>query len=188
MKKKSPSHATFGYRFSILLCLAHLVGCFIPRSVPESDARKADALVDVGTRFLRERRLSEAKKAYELAFELAPVAAALDGLGCVALHEGLYEVAEGYFVEAYEMDRSYDEALGNLGLVKELQGEPAEAKAIYLAYLEKHPSSGRVRNNLAALEYDEGRRTIETVASLEKAIVLSNQGVIRGNLEVLRDK
>ena len=98
MKKKSPSHATFGYRFSILLCLAHLVGCFIPRSVPESDARKADALVDVGTRFLRERRLSEAKKAYELAFELAPVAAAVDGLGCVALHEGLYEVAEGYFV------------------------------------------------------------------------------------------
>lgn len=188
MKKKSPRHATFGYRLSILLCLAHLVGCFIPGSVPESDARKADALVDVGTRFLRERRLSEAKKAYELAAELAPVAAAIDGLGCVALLEGLYEVAEGYFVEAYEMDRSYDEALVNLGLVKELQGEPAEAKAIYQAYLEKHPSSGSVRNNLAALEYDEGRRTIETVSSLEKAIVLSNQGVIRDNLEMLRDK
>jgi tetratricopeptide (TPR) repeat protein len=164
------------------------VGCFIPRAVPESDARKADALVNVGTGFLRERRLREAQKAYELAFELAPVAAAVDGLGCVALLEGLYEVAEGYFVEAYEMDRSYDEALVNLGLVKELKGEAAEAKAIYLAYLEKHPSSGRVRNNLAALEYDEGRRTIETVASLEKAIVLSNQGVIRDNLEMLRDK
>lgn len=188
MKKKSPSHATFGYRLSILLCLAHMVGCSASRAVPEMDARKAEALVDVGTRFLRERRLSEAKKAYELAFEVAPVAAAVDGLGCVALLEGLYEVAEGYFMEAYEMDRSYDEALVNLGLVKELQGDPTEAKAIYLRYLKNHPSSGRVRNNLAALEYDRGRRTIDTVASLEKAIVLSNQGVSRDNLQVLRGK
>ena len=188
MKKKLPRHATLWGRFSILVCIAQCVAC-VPLGVfPESDLRKADGLVDVGTRFLREGRLTEARKAFELASELAPVAGAVDGLGCVALLEGQYESAEGYFTEAYEMDRSYDEALVNLGLLKELQGEPSEAKAMYLKYLEKHPSSGRVRNNLAALEYDGGRRRMDTVTALEKAIVLSNQAVIRDNLVALREK
>jgi tetratricopeptide (TPR) repeat protein len=106
----------------------------------------------------------------------------------VALLEGRYDSAEGYFRAAYEMDRSYDEALVNLGLLRELQGRSSEARAIYLKYLEKSPSSGNARNNLAALEYDGGRGTMETVASLEKAIVLSDQVVIRDNLVVLRSK
>lgn len=188
MKKKSPRPATFGRTFSILVCTAHLLGCFAPLAVPEGHFRKADALVDVGTRFLREGRLVDARKAFALASELAPVASAVDGLGCVALMEGRYDSAEGYFREAYEMDRSYDEALVNLGLLKELQGKPIEARAIYLRYLEKSPSSGSARNNLAALEYDGGRGTIETVESLEKSIVLSDQGVIRDNLVVLTSK
>jgi tetratricopeptide (TPR) repeat protein len=106
----------------------------------------------------------------------------------VALLEGRYDSAERYFREAYEMDRSYDEALVNLGLLKELQGKPLEAQAIYLAYLEKNPTSGSARNNLAALEYDRGRGTMDTVEELEKAIVLLNHGVVRDNLASLRGK
>jgi tetratricopeptide (TPR) repeat protein len=115
-------------------------------------------LVDVGTRLLRQRSLEEARKAFELASEIAPVAAA---------------------------DRSYDDALVNLGLLKELQGEPAEAKTIYLRYLESNPTSGVARNNLAALEYDQGRGRMDSVIALEKAVVLSNQGVTRDNLVAL---
>jgi tetratricopeptide (TPR) repeat protein len=188
MKKKSPRPATLGRILSILVGTAQLLGCVASSAVPDGYFRKAEALVDVGTRLLRERRLVDARKAFELASELAPVASAVDGLGCVALLEGRYDSAEGYFRAAYEMDRSYDEALVNLGLLRELQGRSSEARAIYLKYLEKSPSSGNARNNLAALEYDGGRGTMETVASLEKAIVLSDQVVIRDNLVVLRSK
>ncbi|NDF15993.1 hypothetical protein EB061_11860, partial [bacterium] len=120
-------------------------------------------MVDVGTRFLRERNFSEARQAFELASELAPMAAAVDGLGCVALLEGRYEVAERYFWEAYEMDRTYEEALVNVGLVKELRGQREEARAIYLEYLSKNPLSAVARNNVAALEYDRGMGTMVTV-------------------------
>jgi tetratricopeptide (TPR) repeat protein len=188
MKKKSLRSTTFWRVLSILVCITQFTGCFASAPVLEEQFRKAESLVDVGTRFLREGGLVDARKAFELASELAPVAAAVDGLGCVALLEGRYESAERYFREAYEMDRSYDEALVNLGLLKELEGKALEARAIYLAYLEKNPSSGFARNNLAALEYDRGRGTMETVASLEKAIVLSDQVVIRDNLVVLRSK
>lgn len=188
MKKKSPKHATLWFPFSIVVCAAQLLGCFAPGAIPETRFKRAVHLVDVGTRFLREGSLTEARKAFELASELAPVAAAVDGLGCVALLEGRYTSAEGYFREAYEMDSSYDEALVNLGLLKELQGEHEAARAIYLEYLEKEPSSAKARNNLAALEYDVGRGRMETIGALEKAIVLSNQTVIRDNLTVLSDK
>lgn len=188
MKKKSPKHATFWWPLSIVVCAAQLLGCFAPRAIPEDRFRRAVLLVDAGTRFLREGNLTEARKAFELASELAPIAAAVDGLGCVALLEGRYTSAEGYFREAYEMDISYDEALVNLGLLKELQGEHEEAKAIYIKYLEKEPSSAKARNNLAALEYDRGRGRMETIGAFEKAIVLSNQAVIRDNLNALRDK
>jgi tetratricopeptide (TPR) repeat protein len=116
------------------------------------------------------------------------MAAAVDGLGCVALLEGRYEVAERYFWEAYEMDRTYEEALVNVGLVKELRGQREEARAIYLEYLGKNPLSAVARNNLAALEYDRGMGTMVTIDELEKAIALSDQVVIRDNLAVLATK
>jgi tetratricopeptide (TPR) repeat protein len=116
------------------------------------------------------------------------MAAAVDGLGCVALLEGRYEVAERYFLEAYEMDRTYDEALVHVGLVKELRGQREEARAIYLKYLGNNPLSAIARNNLAALEYDRGMGTMVTIDALEKAIVLSDQVVIRDNLAVLATK
>lgn len=188
MRKKFCRYATFGWYLSIVVCIAQLSACFAPQGVPEARFRRAHELVDVGTRFLRERNFSEARQAFELASELAPMAAAVDGLGCVALLEGRYELAERYFWEAHEMDRTYDEALVNVGLVKELRGQREEARAIYLEYLGNNPLSAIARNNLAALEYDRGMGTMVTVDELEKAIVLSDQVVIRDNLAVLATK
>jgi len=181
-------YATFSPLLSIGVCVAVLTGC-VPRSrVPEDRFQRAQGLVDIGTEFLRRRELREARKSFELASDLAPVAAAYDGQGCVALLEGRYMDAEELFREAYYMDRDYDEALANLGLVKELQGKVDEARGMYLEFLENHPDSARVRNNLAALEYDQGTGTMVTVEALEKAITLSDQAVIRDNLAVLSRK
>lgn len=188
MRKKFCRYATFGRYLSIVVGIAHLSACFAPEGAPEARFRRAHELVDVGARLLRERNFSEARQAFELASELAPMAAAVDGLGCVALVEGRYEVAERYFWEAYEMDTNYDEALVNIGLVRELRGQREQARAIYLEYLGRNPLSAVARNNLAALEYDRGMGTMGTVDALEKAIVLSDQVVIRDNLAVLATK
>ncbi len=178
-------YATFSALLSIGVWVVALTGCIPRPRVPEDRFQRAQQLVDIGTEFLRRRELREARKSFELASDLAPVAAAVDGRGCIALLEGRYMEAEELFREAYAMDRDYDEALANLGLVKELQGEINEARDMYLEFLENHPDSARVRNNLAALEYDRGTGTIVTVEALEKAITLSDQAVIRDNLAML---
>ena len=185
-RKKLSRYATFGPRVSIMVCAALLSSCVRPPPIPEDRFQRAEELVDVGTQFLRQREFREARKAFELASELAPVAAAVDGQGCVALLEGRFEDAEEFFTEAYQMDRGYDEALANLALSKELQGEQDDAKAMYMEYLENNPDSAKVRNNLAALEYDQYQGTIKAVEALEKAIALSDQAVIRDNLAVLK--
>lgn len=185
--KISSNRTTFTLRFAIFLGALQVVGCIRPSPIPEERYRQANDLVDVGTGFLREQDLVEARKAFELASELAPVAAAVDGLGCVALLEGRYPEADELFTEAYRMDRSYDDALANLGLLREMQGDSEGARRIYQEYLDKNPSSAGVRNNLAALEYDGGMRKMKTVEALEKAITLSDQAVIRDNLVVLAD-
>lgn len=187
-KKMSRYYATSILPLSILLSTLQVVGCIRASPIPEGRLRRGSELVDVGTGFLREHDLREARKAFELASELGPIAGAVDGLGCVALLEGRYAEAETLFTKAYEMDRTYDDALANLGLLKEVQGHREEARIIYMEYLEKNPASAGIRNNLAALEYDSGRRRMKTIETLEKAITLSDQAVIRDNLLVLADK
>lgn len=182
------SRATFPPILSILLGVVVLGGCIRQAPIPEDRFQRASALVDVGTRLMRQRELSGARKSFELAAELAPVAAAVDGQGCVALYEGRLEDAERLFSEAYMMDRGYDEALIHLGLTRELRGRADEAQAMYQEYLENYPDSAGVRNNLAALEYDQGKGRMRTVEALEKAITLSDQAVIRENLAVLYAK
>jgi len=186
MKKKCGRHATFSLLVAILIWVAMLGGCAPSPPIPEDRFKRAQELVELGTASLKGRDLRGARMAFELASELAPVAAAVDGQGCVALLEGRYAEAEGFFGKAYQMDRKYDEALVNLGLTRELQGRFEEARAIYNEYLENNPDSVKARNNLAALEYDHGRRTIVASEAFEKARALSDQAVIRDNLAVLR--
>lgn len=184
-KKNVQKSATFIARLSNIAALVVTAGCSLATAIPEARFTAADELVDVGTAFLRQRRLEEAERAFELASELAPSAAAVDGRGCVALIRGDYPQAERFFEQAYWMDAGYDEALINLGLVLELQGDAAGARLNYLKYLEKHPESPAARNNLAALEYDAGRDTIGTARELAKARVLSDHRIINDNLATL---
>ena len=184
-KKNVFMRATFVAQFSNIALIFFVAGCSPVSAIPEQRFQTAEELVDVGTAFLKERRLDEAERSFELASELAPSAAAFDGRGCVALVRGDLEEAERFFEQAYWMDAGYDDALINLGLVKELQGEIEDARRNYMTYLEKHPESPTVRNNLAALEYDAGRGTIETARELAKARVLSDDAILNDNLATL---
>jgi Flp pilus assembly protein TadD len=142
-------------------------------------------LVDRGTLLLREKRFTEAEAAFQAAYELAPLPAALDGQGCSAFHRGDLIGAEQLFRQAYSMDVKYDEALANLGLVLALQGRTEEASATYRSYLARRPEAAHVRNNLIVLEYERGEATMTVVSELRKASLLTNHGVIADNLQTL---
>jgi len=171
----------------VLMVVAYLplVGCFRREVIPEDRYQRALSLVDEGTALLRQRKLDEACVVFSMAAELAPLAAAVDGQGCVALLAGDLEQAEQLFEKAYEMDETYDDALGNLAVLRDIQGNSAEALKLYAQFLKTHPDSGIVRNNKAALEYDLGARKMLVVQELQKAERLSEHGVIRDNLQRL---
>lgn len=188
VKKKLGRHETFTLRSSIILLVSAVLGCVPPTLLPEERYGKAEALVERGSELLRAGRFVEARHSYEVAAELAPVAAAIDGLGCIALLEGRYEEAGELFQEAYEMDEGYDEALMNLGLLRQLQGRGEEARAIYLSFLEKNPDSVRARNDLFALEYDQGRGTMDILREFAKAQTLSDDPLIRANVATLKER
>ncbi len=174
--------ATLGWLLSIVWLAVGGVGCSNRVGISEDRFQKAEELVNVGTELLRRRKLKDADKAYELASELAPLAAAFDGRGCVALLENRFGEAEEYFFRAYDMDASYDEVLLNLGLLYQRKGDNSQARAIYLDYLRKWPESVRARNDLAALEYDLGRGKMEIVNELEKALALEEHNIIKANI------
>ena len=183
--KKITKYATIRSVLSIVWLLIVATGC-VPRArIPDERFQRAEQLVYVGTELMRKGRLQEAERVYELAAEVAPVASAIDGQGCVALLENRLDQAEGYFLEAYDMDGAYDDVLLNLGLLYQLKGQSAKARAIYLDYLSKWPESPRARNDLAVLEYESGQGRMEVLGQLEKARALSNHEIIRANIDRL---
>lgn len=181
-------YATFSALISITLLLGFLCGCSPQRAVPERDYTRALELVDHGIVLLRENKLDEARRSFELAGDLAPLAAAMDGLGCVELVSRNFAEAASLFEKAYEMDGSYDTAAVNQGLALELDGKIDEARGIYMKMLDKNPLLVEARNNLAALEYDRGAGTIEVLRELDKALILSNHEVIRDNVKSLKSR
>lgn len=186
-------YATFGrlgtnrrYMLSALLCSV-LGACFPQAGVPSWRYEQAERLVDEGAIALREGRLSDAENAFGLAREHAPLAAAFDGQGCVALLRGDLAQAELLFRRAYESDATYDEALGNLALVFDVAGRQEEALDLYRTILEQHPEAAQHRNNRAALAFDVGEDRGIVEAELSKAALLLGAGVAETNLKRIRE-
>jgi Flp pilus assembly protein TadD len=167
------------------LCVEVLSGCFIHPTVSAERHRQASQLVDQGTKDIREGRLKEANSAFSMAEELAPIAAAVDGQGCVALLFGEFDRAERLFKRAYDMDDTYDQSLANLALLMDIQGRHAEASRLYDEVMKVLPESVAARNNRAALEYDGGGRKMEVLHELRKANLIADHHVVRENLSRL---
>ena len=98
-------HATFSRLVAIrrymllgalLLPLLSAVGCLLPGSIPDERFEQAERLVDEGTLALRDGKLEEAQAAFSLSRDLAPLAAALDGQGCVALLRGDVQIGRAH--------------------------------------------------------------------------------------------
>lgn len=166
----------------LIMCGQAIGGCFMSGTVSDERYKQALQLVDQGTSKIREGKLREAQVAFSMAEDLAPIAAAVDGQGCVALLSGELDRAEGLFKRAYDMDGSYDQALANLALLNDIRGNHEEAKKLYDKAVESIPESVSARNNRAALEYDRSGRKMEVVQELEKAGLIADHHVVRENL------
>lgn len=145
-------------------------------------------LIDEGTLRLRAGELDEAEATFIAAAELAPLAAALDGRGCVAFLRGDLSAAERWFTAAWEMDRTYEHSLANLALVREAQGDQAGAERLYRAAITEEPRHFRARNNYAAFLVQMKGSTVEGRQELLKAAALADHPLIRQNLDQLGDQ
>ena len=167
---------------ALTLCLQLITGCFRADPVPMARYQEAQRLVDLGTSQIREGKFEQAGVSFSTAYELAGLASAVDGQGCVALIQGEFEEAERFFRRAYEMDRTYNQALANLALLQDIIGNRELAKKLYGEALDVLPDSASLRNNRAALEYDLGHPKMEVIHELEKAKLIAEHPVVRGNL------
>lgn len=166
----------------VLLCLHVLTGCAFHKTVSGERYERALKLVDEGVGKMREGKFREAQVAFSMAEDLAPLAAAVDGQGCIALLSGELEKAERLFEQAHEMDGAYENALANLALLHEIKGDVVKARKLYDKAIEGLPDSIAARNNRAALEYDDGARKMEVVEELQKAGLLGEHHVVQDNL------
>lgn len=171
--------------FAVLLQAVPLSGCVWTRGVPAQRYEQAEALVEQGLRSLRDQRLADAQSAFSMAYDLVPLAAALDGQGCVAFVRGDTNEAEVFFRRAYKSDKGYYQALAHLALLYDVTGRRDEARRMYDEVLEREPEAAQVRNNRAAMEFERGGDRQWVAQELSKASLLLPDGVVTENLLIM---
>lgn len=183
-------------RWLMLLIFFSLLGCAVVKETGPAAEQQARQLVDQGVLSLRSGDLERAEASFRVAYETKPLAAALDGLGCVAFMRGNAESAETYFVQAWQSEENYYTALANLALLYESRGLYSEAQKMYQMAIDGDPQNFRARNNLAAFLYDsvyvsdgpdkiedELRRKRIVKNELLKAEALTEDPIIEKNLK-----
>lgn len=159
-------------------------GCYT--YIPElSEKHAALELIDRGTQKLRDGSFEEAEASFKAAYEVAALPEALDGLGSVATLRGNFDLAEIYFIKAYQGSQFYPNALGNLALIKEKKGDIQSANALYLQAIREDPTNFRIRGNFSAFLSDyTSRGKDEARMELLKAQALVDHPVLDAMLDV----
>jgi Tfp pilus assembly protein PilF len=163
-----------------------LSGCTAQRQPSLDDEVRARELIDQGVLELRAGGLEQARASFELAYELAPSAAALDGMGCAAMLQGDVAGAEKLLLSAYEFDQEYTNSLGNLALLYEIQGMREEARRLYERAVQENPKNFRFRNNFAAFLIEYGSEASDRARAreqLQKARAMAPHPLVGENLE-----
>ncbi len=166
-----------------VIAILAMFGCSLRERVDVSKEHSAEKLVEQGVVYLRERDLDRAEASFKVAYELAALPSAIDGLGCVAFLKGSYLLAERHFFQAYEMDNKYLTALGNLALLYETRGLYSKAETVYQMVLDGQPANFRTRNNYAGLIYDRKYQgEALALSELLKAEAMAKHPLIRDNI------
>ena len=174
------------HKFVPAFTLILLFGCVPATSPSLNDRQQALNLIDQGTLLLRQGEALKAQAAFELANELSPSGAALDGLGCVAFANGDLDLAEEFFRAAYAYYPEYKNSLGNLASVLARKGKLAAATDLYVLAVRENPENFRFRNNFAGHLVDLKQEDYREQAKNEmwKAGALSKHPTVLSNMEL----
>lgn len=172
----------------ILLFSSCMAACGIQEQRPLPQFGDGNFLVERGTLYLILGDLKRAEAEYSLALELAPLAAAVDGLGCVAMLRRDFDRAEKLFRRAYEMDRTYNHSLANLALLYELRGDTAKAEESYRKETNLEPKDFRARHNYALMRYATGAGKDEVEMLLLQAQAIAPHPIIAQSLAYLNEE
>ena len=174
------------HRFVLIATLALFFGCMPVSSPSLNDQQQALNLIDQGTLLLRQGEAIKAQAAFEVANELAPSGAALDGLGCVAFANGDLDLAEEFFRAAYSYYPDYKNSLGNLATVLAKKGNLTAATELYLLAVRENPENFRFRNNFAGHLVDLKQEGYKDQAKSEmwKAGALTRHPIVLSNMEL----
>ena len=173
----------------IFVLVASLNGCVISKHAASLGAQQTGLeLVDQGTLWLRSGQLDRAQAAFETAWQLAKLPAALDGLGCVAFSRADARLAEELFVKAYQADHRYTASLANLALLYKHHGLSGAAQRLYTAAIAKDPKNFRARNNFGVLLADIEGSPQAAKAELLRAAALKSDPLIENNLRSISEE
>ncbi|MCM2267414.1 MAG: tetratricopeptide repeat protein [Elusimicrobiales bacterium] len=135
-------------------------------------AGQPDALVRLGTLYLRQGLALKAEEALRAALELRPDDyAALVGLGWTSLELADLEAAGELFQKARRLKPDKDGAYAGLGALSVLKGDARGAEKNLLKALELNPANGKACSLLGGL-YAAGARPRAAEAFLERAVSL----------------
>lgn len=168
-------------RFILLASLALTSGCTIRNYSSTQEEHEALLLVDRGSAFLRAESLDEAQAAFLVAYQMARLPRAVDGLGCVAFRRGDLLTAERLFRQAFELDPNDVEPLANLALLYDRQGKTDAARILFKRVLLHEPTNVRARNNFSALLF-ESHQIGQARAEILMAQAVVKHPVLTGNL------
>lgn len=171
---------------ALIICLLFSSCTMIPRQQTEAEKR-ALALVDKGIMHIRSGKLRDAEASFQVALDVAQTPEAYDGIGCVRMLQGKYDVAERYFYHAYNLDKSYSHVYTNLAMLYQLQGRVHDAATMYEYALQSDPEDFRARNNYAAFTQAYGVADKSAILEeLERAHALAPHPLIADNIEQMR--
>lgn len=160
-------------------------GCSVEGAASPERYHQALELVDKGVSFLRQEQFDQAQAAFLIAYDLAEIPEAVDGLGCVAFSQGDVATAERLFTRAFEIDPGYSEALANLALALEARRQLDSAETLYRRVLVYNPVDIKARNNFAALLFDK-KDYAGAKLELSQARVLVQHALIEQNAALLK--
>lgn len=173
----------------ISAALVVLMGCSIATKTPSAASQQnALELIDQGTLWLRTGDFDRAQASFETAWQIGKLAAALDGLGCVAFRKQQPRLAEKYFIQAYQFDQRYSFSLANLALLYKRYGLSQQALQMYKEAISHNPKNFRARNNFGVLLSDIDTTQQASKRELLRAAALKRDPLIESNLRSISEE
>jgi Flp pilus assembly protein TadD len=149
---------------------AHACACLVTASPVHPEAERLNSQ---GASAMAEGRMREARVCFELALEYGECnAEVLHNLGVWHLLQGQYAGAARWEEQALACRPDLIQALCGLGVARWRQGDPEEARALFLQALHMDPGSLDARRNLVWLDLEQGRAGAAR-AQLERLLALS---------------